>query len=208
MRLGLLATALAALGSTAATENTCVTMSIADYGDVTIELADDQTPITVANFLDYVDSDFYDGLIFHRVIENFMIQGGGYTSDLTEKKTNSPIKNEASVGLSNTYGTISMARTSDPDSATDQFFINTVDNVFLDYSASSAGYAAFGTVIDGMDLVVAISEVKTHTTKGFSDVPKTDVVIESVKRTSCTDAASSKKNLRKVHRAAPRHAMH
>ena len=103
-----------------------------------------------------------------------------------------------------------MARTSDPNSATDQFFINTVDNTFLDYSKSSDGYAAFGTVTDGMDLVMAISEVKTHTTNGFSDVPKTSIVIESVERTTCADAVTSaKKNLRKAHaRVAPRHPVH
>merc|ERR1712070_244001 len=153
---------------------------------------------------DYVDSGFYAGLIFHRVIDDFMIQGGGYDETMSQKSTNAAIKNEASVGLSNTKGTIAMARTSDPDSATDQFFINTVDNTFLDYSSRSAGYAAFGEVVDGLDVVMSISEVKTGTYKSFSDVPKSPVLIESVSRTTCpasssTTEAKASKKLRASH---------
>uniref|UniRef100_A0A7S2GX94 Peptidyl-prolyl cis-trans isomerase n=1 Tax=Octactis speculum TaxID=3111310 RepID=A0A7S2GX94_9STRA len=174
-----------------ATEShTCVSMEIVDYGTITIELADDQTPITVENFLTYVNSDFYDGLIFHRVIEDFMIQGGGYDAKFNEKATNAAIVDEAKTGLSNLRGTISMARTSKADSATDQFFINTVDNTYLDYSSKSDGYAAFGKVTDGMTIVDAISEVDTHTYKGNSDVPKTAIYIGAVTTVQC-DASST-----------------
>ena len=177
---------LALLGVAAASASTCVELTIEDYGKVDIELTDDATPITVANFLSYVDDKGYDGTIFHRVIENFMIQGGGYTSSLKATSTSSPIKDEASTGLSNSYGTIAMARTSQADSATNQFFINTHDNSYLDYSSSSDGYCAFGTVTSGMDVVDAISEVATHTTSGMSDVPKTSVVIKKIRRTDCS----------------------
>ena len=177
---------LFALGlSSSAQGNTCVDMKITDYGSVKIELEDSKTPITVANFLNYVDTSFYDNLIFHRVINNFMIQGGGFDASLRQKKSGSAIKNEASTGLSNKRGTIAMARTSNPDSATDQFFISTKDNSYLDYSKSSAGYAAFGTVTDGMDVVDAIGKVSTGKSRGMSDVPTTPVVIESVTRISC-----------------------
>ncbi|MBP7780186.1 MAG: peptidylprolyl isomerase [Burkholderiaceae bacterium] len=139
------------------------------YGPLTIELYQATTPITVSNYLSYVDENYYDGTIFHRVIDNFMIQGGGLSQSITSKPTHAPIKLETNVGLSNLSGTIAMARTSAADSATSQFFINTVDNRFLDYqSASSPGYAVFGKVIDGMDVATAISTtaVKSVTVSG------------------------------------------
>ena len=156
-------------------------------GTLRLELTPDHTPITVENFLAYVDSKFFEGLTFHRVIKNFMIQGGGFDSQLDEKPAlYPPIKLEAATSLSNTRGTIAMARTSDPDSATSEFFINHADNKFLDASKSSDGYAVFGYVIDGLSVLDAIATVATHsvTVHGtkFDDVPKTPVVIESVRR--------------------------
>jgi peptidyl-prolyl cis-trans isomerase B (cyclophilin B) len=152
-------------------------------GTIRIELAADRTPATVANFLQYVDDKHYDGLIFHRVIGNFMIQGGGFDSTMKQKKTRSPIRNEAAAGPSNRRGTIAMARTNDPHSATSQFFINVVDNGFLDQSQArdGAGYCAFGQVIDGMDVVDKIKAVKTGTKSGFSDVPLQDVTIKTIR---------------------------
>jgi cyclophilin family peptidyl-prolyl cis-trans isomerase len=153
-------------------------------GTIKIELDEEKAPITVKNFLGYVDDKFYDGVVFHRIIKDFMIQGGGFEPGLKQKKTKEPIKNEAANGLSNVRGTIAMARTSDPDSATAQFFINTVDNSkTLDRSnEGSAGYAVFGKVVDGMDVVDKIREVKTGVKGGFRDVPIEDVVIKSVRR--------------------------
>src|SRR5262245_57572772 len=157
-------------------------------GKIKIELFDDKAPITVRNFLSYVDGKHYDGTIFHRVIgkensdHDFMIQGGGYEPGMKEKKTREPIKNEASNGVSNTRGTLAMARTSDPHSASAQFFINNKDNAFLDKSDRSAGYAVFGRVIEGMDVVDAIRKVNTERKGGHDDVPVTDVVIRSIRR--------------------------
>lgn len=155
-------------------------------GDVKVELYPDKAPITVKNFLQYVDDKHYDGTIFHRVIPNFMIQGGGFDAQMQEKKTRAPIKNEADNGLKNKTGTIAMARTSVPDSATAQFFINTKDNDFLDYrnpTPSGIGYAVFGKVLDGMDVVRKIEAVPTgRAANGMSDVPKEPVVIKSVRR--------------------------
>ena len=154
-------------------------------GKIVIELYPDKAPITVKNFLGYVDSGFYDGTIFHRVIPGFMIQGGGFTQGMTEKLTMAPIKNEAGNGLSNQRTTIAMARTSDVDSATAQFFINVVDNVFLDHKDDTAvgyGYCVFGKVIDGMDAVDVIANVPTHTVGYYENVPAQDVVIQSAKR--------------------------
>ena len=139
-------------------------------GDITIELFEKEAPVTVANFLKYVDSGFYKGTIFHRVINGFMIQGGGFTKDMNQKPTNPPIKNEAANGLKNTRGTLAMARTSDPNSATAQFFINVVDNGFLDFKSPDArgiGYCVFGKVVSGMEAVDAIKAVRT----GQQDVP-------------------------------------
>ncbi len=150
-------------------------------GTIVVELYPDKTPKTVENFLTYVRDGFYDGTIFHRVIKGFMIQGGGFTADMNQKPTRAPIVNEAKEGLSNERGTISMARTNDPNSATAQFFINTENNGArgLDYQgASNAGYAAFGRVVEGMDVVDAIAGVAT-TRKGMhADVPAEPVVIE------------------------------
>jgi len=150
-------------------------------GTIVIELYPDKTPKTVENFLTYVRDGFYDGTIFHRVIKGFMIQGGGFEADMQQKATRAPIQNEAATGLSNERGTISMARTNDPNSATAQFFINTADNGprGLDYQgASQAGYAAFGRVVEGMDVVDAIAGVST-TRKGMhADVPAEPVVIK------------------------------
>jgi peptidyl-prolyl cis-trans isomerase A (cyclophilin A) len=150
-------------------------------GDIKIELFKDKAPITVENFLSYVNDGFYDGTIFHRVIPNFMIQGGGFTPDFKQKPTKQPIKNEAANGLKNLRGTMAMARTQDVDSATSQFFINLVDNGFLDKGVRDYGYAVFGKVIDGMDVVDAIGAVETGHKGMYGDVPQEDVVIKSVK---------------------------
>lgn len=147
-------------------------------GDITIELFDDKAPITVTNFLDYVKAGFYDGLIFHRVIKDFMIQGGGFDENMKQKNTNDPIKNEAAPGLDNERGTLAMARTNAPDSATAQFFINHRDNSFLNYqSASNPGYAVFGKVTDGIEVVDKIAEVQTGISAGMEDVPKEAVKV-------------------------------
>jgi len=153
-------------------------------GDMTIELHLDKAPITVKNFLSYVDEKFYDGTIFHRVMKDFMIQGGGLTEDFVEKPTKSPIKNEASNGLKNKRGTIAMARMPEPNSATCQFFINHVDNSYLDYgvAADGFGYCVFGTVIDGMGVVDAIAKTPTMTKRGMTDVPRETIKIISVSR--------------------------
>jgi cyclophilin family peptidyl-prolyl cis-trans isomerase len=153
-------------------------------GTITIELDPEQAPITVKNFLGYVDEMFYDGTVFHRVIPNFMIQGGGMEPGMKQKKTRAAIKNESSNGLSNKRGTLAMARTSEPDSATAQFFVNVTDNNFLDKSQSrdGVGYCVFGKVVGGMDVVENIKAVKTTTKGVHSDVPVTDVVIQSVRR--------------------------
>jgi len=154
-------------------------------GTIVLELYPDKAPETVKNFLDYVDAKYYDGTIFHRVIPKFMIQGGGFTADMKRKTTRAPIKNEADQGLKNNRGTIAMARTGDPHSATAQFFINTINNDFLNHRSKSQqgwGYAAFGQVVEGMETVDAISAVKTGTRGGFRDVPAEPVVIKSAKR--------------------------
>jgi cyclophilin family peptidyl-prolyl cis-trans isomerase len=151
-------------------------------GTIKIELFEDKSPITVKNFLTYVDDKHYDGTIFHRVKDTFMIQGGGFDADGKEKKTRDPIKNEAGNGLSNKKGTIAMARTSDPDSATAQFFINTVDNGFLDKNDQSAGYCVFGKVIEGMDVVDKIRSVKTTGGRLSDWQPVEPIVIKSVRR--------------------------
>jgi len=151
-------------------------------GTIKIELFEDKAPITVKNFLSYVDDKHYDNTIFHRVISDFMIQGGGFEPGLKQKKTKDPIKNEAGNGVSNKKYTIAMARTNDPDSATAQFFINVKDNGFLDRNEDSAGYAVFGKVIDGADVVDKIKEVKTGNKGGHQNVPVEDVIIKSVRR--------------------------
>jgi cyclophilin family peptidyl-prolyl cis-trans isomerase len=152
-------------------------------GDITVELFKDKAPKSVENFLAYAESGYYNGTIFHRVIKGFMIQGGGFTPDMTRKPTKPPIQNEANNGLRNTRGTIAMARTSDVNSATSQFFINTVDNTGLNYKGSTPdayGYAVFGKVIDGMDVVDKIERTATGTKGSYRDVPLQAVLIQSV----------------------------
>ena len=154
-------------------------------GDITIKLFPDKAPITVANFLAYVDSGHYNGTIFHRVIDGFMIQGGGFNRYMLQKPTQAPIKNEAANGLQNKRGTIAMARTSVVDSATSQFFINVVDNAFLDYKSPDPrgfGYCVFGEVVSGMDVVDQIKAVRTGVKNGMADVPLQTVEILSAER--------------------------
>lgn len=153
-------------------------------GTVKIQLDPQAAPISVKNFLDYVNAGFYDGTIFHRVIPNFMVQGGGFTPELHQKKVNPPIKNEAGNGLKNDRGTIAMARTMIVNSATAQFFINVKNNDFLnhqDESMQGYGFAVFGKVVEGMDVVDQIAAVQTGMQRGFQDVPMTPVVIKSLK---------------------------
>jgi len=151
-------------------------------GNIVIELNEQAAPVTVKNFLGYVEEGFYDGTIFHRVIPDFMIQGGGFTAEMEQKQTREAIINEANNGLKNERGTIAMARTSDPNSATCQFFINHRDNGPLNYVENvNPGYAVFGKVIEGMDVVDAIASVKTTTRMGMNDVPVESVVIKSAR---------------------------
>ena len=154
-------------------------------GDIKVKLAADKAPLTVANFLAYVDDKHYDGTIFHRVIDGFMIQGGGFDKEMRQKPTKAPIKNEAANGLLNKRGTLAMARTAIVDSATSQFFINVKDNGFLDFRAPNPqgfGYCVFGEVVEGMDVVDQIKSVRTTTKAGMSDVPLETVEILSVTR--------------------------
>ena len=151
-------------------------------GDITLELNQEKAPITVSNFLAYADAKFYDGTIFHRVIPNFMIQGGGFDAALQQKPTKAPIKNEATNGLKNDRGTIAMARTPIVDSATAQFFINLKNNDFLNNGSRDFGYAVFGKVTAGMDVVDKIGAVQTSVQRGMGDVPVKPVTIKSVKR--------------------------
>src|SRR5215467_10551333 len=155
-------------------------------GSFTLELYPDKAPKTVANFLEYVKSGFYKGTVFHRVIDGFMIQGGGFDPEMKQKLTRAPIENEAGMaskgGLKNTAGTIAMARTPDPNSATAQFFINVKDNAFLDFrdpSPQGIGYAVFGRVVQGMDVVMQIAKVQTKTVGPFQNVPQRPIIIES-----------------------------
>jgi len=152
-----------------------------NFGEITLELDADKAPVTVANFLEYVNSGFYNNTVFHRVIDGFMIQGGGFEPGMNQKPTNEPIKNEADNGLSNKTYTIAMARTPNPHSATAQFFINVADNDFLNFSAPTSngwGYCVFGKVVAGMEVVDAIRKVRTGNKAGHQDVPVEDVVIE------------------------------
>jgi len=152
-------------------------------GDMTIELYSDKAPVTVENFLAYVDSGFFNGTIFHRVIPGFVIQGGGFTEQMVQKKTRSPIKNEAKNGLKNFRGTLSMARTNVVDSATSQFFISLKDNAMLDHQGErSFGYAVFGKVIEGMEVVDKVAAVRTGTRGRYGDVPVKAIVIQSARR--------------------------
>ncbi|QSX38234.1 peptidylprolyl isomerase [Shewanella sedimentimangrovi] len=162
----------------------CYLMST-NMGDIELAIDMTNTPLSGKNFKQYVDKGFYNGTLFHRAVNNFVIQGGGFTTGLQAKATDSPIKNEARVGFSNDRGTLAMARTSAPDSATSQFFINVLDNPQLDYSASNYGYAVFGKVISGMEVVDQISITPVHSVNGFSNVPVDDVLIESVTEMNC-----------------------
>ena len=151
-----------------------------NMGNITVQLYPDKAPITVQNFGDYVKSGFYDGTVFHRVVKGFVIQGGGFTANGTQKPTNSPIQLESENGLSNAEYTIAMARTSNPNYATSQFFINMADNTFLNYGPGNPGYAVFGKVVSGFGVVDAISNVQVETKYGMQDWPVLNVVIEKV----------------------------
>jgi len=156
-----------------------------NFGDITIELDAEKAPVTAANFLKYVDNGFYDGTIFHRVINGFMIQGGGFDADMNQKETEAEIKNEADNGLSNDKYTIAMARTSAPHSASSQFFINVANNDFLNHTAptgSGWGYCVFGKVTAGTDVIDKIRQVATTSRKGHQDVPASNVIIERATR--------------------------
>ena len=154
-----------------------------NFGDIVLELDDEKAPISVANFLKYADEGFYNNTVFHRVIAKFMVQGGGYSVDLKKKAGHEPIKNEAANGLKNKRGTVSMARTSVVDSATSEFFINLADNSFLDHKVRDYGYAVFGKVVEGMDVVDTIAAGKTQRKNYvFADLPVKQVVLESVVR--------------------------
>jgi len=181
--LGALVTMVTAGASMAAAGNPKVEMETSK-GKIVIELLPEKAPETVKNFLNYVDAKYYDGTIFHRVIPKFMIQGGGFTSDMKKKSAGAPIKNEADNGLKNDRGTIAMARTGDPHSAAAQFFINSVDNAFLNHKSKTQqgwGYVVFGKVISGMDVIDAISSVKTVTRGRFRDVPSETIEIRSAR---------------------------
>lgn len=147
-----------------------------------MELFEKDAPLTVANFLQYVDDKFFDGTIFHRIVPDFVIQGGGLTADFSQKKTRDPVKNEADNGQQNLRGTLSMARTNAPHSATSQFFVNLKDNDFLDYRPGNHGYAVFGRVVEGMDTIDRIAAVATGRRQGYSDAPMEDVIIQTARR--------------------------
>lgn len=169
-----------------------------NYGDITVELDFEKAPISAANFLEYAQSGFYDNTVFHRVIDNFMIQGGGFETGLTQKSAGKPIINEADNGLTNDVGTLAMARTSDPHSASSQFFINVADNTFLNHKNKTAqgwGYAVFGRVSAGMDVVNKIKQCKTTSLSGHQDVPVDEIVITATTVTlpeSATEKATQK----------------
>jgi peptidyl-prolyl cis-trans isomerase A (cyclophilin A) len=150
-------------------------------GDFTIELFEKEAPLSVANFLKYVEDGFFDGTIFHRIVPGFVIQGGGFTEDMTQKDTQPPVKNEADNGLKNQRGTLSMARTNDINSATSQFFVNLKDNDFLDHSRGNFGYAVFARVAEGMDVIDKIAAAETGRRKGFDDVPVEAVIMKTVR---------------------------
>ncbi len=162
-----------------------------NMGDIVIELDEEKAPIAAANFAQYVEEGFYDGTIFHRVIDNFMVQGGGFEPGMTQKETRATIENEAKNGLSNEVGTLAMARTMDPHSASSQFFINIANNKFLDYPGQDGwGYCVFGKVIDGMDVVNKMKVVATTARMGHQDVPEEDLIIEKAEITAKTTAAA------------------
>jgi peptidyl-prolyl cis-trans isomerase A (cyclophilin A) len=171
----------AAIAEESATANPLVIIKTSE-GDITLELFSDKSPVTVANFLSYVDSGHYNGTIFHRVIPNFMIQGGGMLPDMTEKAVGEPIVNEAKNRLHNTRGTIAMARTNDPDSATAQFFINQRTNLQLDWTPSKAGYTVFGEVVDGLQIVDFIASAPTAKKGRHGDVPVDPIIVSEIVR--------------------------
>ncbi len=152
------------------------------HGGFTVELFERDAPATVVNFLQYVDDGFFDGTIFHRIVPGFVIQGGGLTPAFEQKKTRDPVKNEAANGLLNERGTLSMARTNAPHSATSQFFVNLADNEFLDYRPGNHGYAVFGRIKEGMDVIDKIAAVPTGRRQGYTDAPMEDVIITSARR--------------------------
>jgi peptidyl-prolyl cis-trans isomerase A (cyclophilin A) len=154
-----------------------------NLGNFTVELFEKEAPVSAANFLKYVDDGFFDGTIFHRVIPGFMIQGGGFAEDMNQKRTQAPIKNEADNGVKNKRGTLSMARTNDINSATSQFFVNLKDNDFLDHSKGNFGYAVFGRVTEGLNVIDKIAAVETGRRRGHEDVPLEAVVVTSARRT-------------------------
>ena len=151
-------------------------------GNFTIELLEKEAPESVANFKAYVEDEFFDGTIFHRIVPGFVIQGGGFTEDMSQKRTKAPVKNEADNGLKNKRGTLSMARTSDINSATSQFFVNLKDNDFLDHKRGNFGYAVFARVTEGMDVIDKIAAVETGRRRGFDDVPVEAVIMKSARR--------------------------
>jgi peptidyl-prolyl cis-trans isomerase A (cyclophilin A) len=151
-------------------------------GDFTIEFYEKEAPESVANFMRYIDDSFFDGTIFHRIVPGFVIQGGGFTEDMSQKRTKPPVKNEADNGLKNSRGTLSMARTNDINSATSQFFVNLKDNDFLDHSRGNFGYAVFARVTQGMEVIDKIAAVETGRRRGFDDVPLEAVIMKSVRR--------------------------
>ena len=179
--LSLIAAGALLLSTTTRADNPHVNI-VTEFGTIEVELLESLSPKTVANFLSLVDDDFYDGLVFHRVIANFMIQGGGYTPDLTYKPGPATVDNESFNGVKNTRGTIAMARLDDPDSADTQFFINVKDNPHLDADGGRAGYTVFGRVVGGMDVVTEIELVNTHLQRGMAAVPQEPVVIVSIDR--------------------------
>lgn len=185
---------LAGFASAQAASPTVKVRMVTSAGDIVLKLDAVKAPKTVKNFLQYVDEGFYNGTIFHRVIPTFMIQGGGFTPDLQRKNTHAPIHNEATNGLHNDRGTIAMARTNDPHSATSQFFINVADNGPLNhsgqFSSQAWGYAVFGKVVEGMDVVDKIKDVETGVAGGMRDVPKQVVLIKSIERVAGAVPAS------------------
>jgi cyclophilin family peptidyl-prolyl cis-trans isomerase len=152
------------------------------HGGFTVELYDEDAPQTVANFLRYVDEGYFDGTIFHRIVPGFVIQGGGLTADFVQKKTHPPVRNEAANGVRNERGTLSMARTDDVHSATSQFFVNLADNAFLDHRPGQYGYAVFGRIAEGMEVIDRIATVGTGRRKGYTDAPMEDVLITQARR--------------------------
>ena len=173
------------IGMTAVAQDSNIFIVETNRGNITIEVYPEKAPKTVKNFKKYVTNEFYNGLIFHRVISNFMIQGGGFDKNMLQKQTDAPIMNESDNGLKNKPYTLAMARTNDPNSATSQFFINLIDNGFLNYSGKSSskiGYCVFGAVIEGKEIVDKIGTYSTHTKNGLGDVPIKTVVIKSIKQ--------------------------